>query len=83
MAENMGGPSKCFLPCFQYLLIVIEHSVLDVVKFRDQGWYLSVGKVKGTVMQIEKALTNDCVRVSKVSGKFRVPIIYNFALIYL
>ena len=23
---------------------------------------------------------NDCLRVSKVSGKFRIPFIYNFAL---
>ena len=29
--------------------------------------------VKGRVMQIEKALTNDRLRVSKVSGKFRIP----------
>ena len=28
-------------------------------------------------MQIEKALTNDLLRVSKVSGKFRIPTIYN------
>ena len=39
--------------------------------------------IKGTVMQIEKPLTNDRLRVSKVSGKFRNPIIYNFAVIYL
>ena len=33
-------------------------------------------------MQIEKALTNDHLRVSKVSGKCRIPTIYNFAVIY-
>ena len=33
------------------------------------------------VMQIEKALINDCLRVWKVSWKFPTPII--FALIYL
>ena len=34
------------------------------------------------VMQIEKALTNDLLRVSKVSWKFCIPTIYNFAIIY-
>ena len=33
-------------------------------------------------MQIEKALINDYLRVSKVSWKFRIPAIYNFAVIY-
>ena len=37
---------------------------------------------KGTVMHIEKALTNDPLRVSKVFWKFRIPTIYNFAVIY-
>ena len=37
---------------------------------------------KGTVMQIEKALINDRLRVLKVSRKFRIPNIYNFAVIY-
>ena len=35
-----------------------------------------------TVMQIEKSLVNDRLRVSKVSWKFRIPNIYNFAVIY-
>ena len=39
--------------------------------------------LKGTVMQIEKALINNRLRVSKVSRKFRIPTIYNFAIIYL
>ena len=34
-------------------------------------------------MQIEKVLINDRLRVSKVSGKFRTPTIYNFAVIHL
>ena len=34
-------------------------------------------------MQIEKALKNDCFHVSKVSLKFCIPTIYNFAVIYL
>ena len=33
-------------------------------------------------MQIEKALINDCLRISKVSRKFRIATIYNFAAIY-
>ena len=37
---------------------------------------------KGTVMQIEKPLTNTRLRVSKVSWKFRIPAIYDFAIIY-
>ena len=36
---------------------------------------------KGTVMQIEKGLINDRLRISKVSGKCRIPIIHNFAVI--
>ena len=38
--------------------------------------------VKGTVMQIEKALINDPLLVSKVSWKFRIATIYNFAVIF-
>ena len=33
-------------------------------------------------MQIEKALINDRLRVSKVCRKFRILTIYNFAVIY-
>ena len=38
--------------------------------------------VKGTVMQIKKALINDRLRVSKVYRKCRIPTIQNFAVIY-
>ena len=38
--------------------------------------------VKGTVMQIEKALKNDGLRVSKVSWKFLIPTMYKFAVVY-
>ena len=34
--------------------------------------------LKITVMQIEKVLINDRLRVSKVPEKFRIPTIYNF-----
>ena len=33
-------------------------------------------------MQIEKALINDRLRISKVSLKRRIPTVYNFAVIY-
>ena len=33
-------------------------------------------------MQIEKALINDRLRVSKVSWKCRIPTVYGFAVIY-
>ena len=33
-------------------------------------------------MQIEKALINDRLYVSKASLKFRIPTIYHFAIIY-
>ena len=33
-------------------------------------------------MQIEKALINNCLRVSKVSWKFRIPTIYSFVVTY-
>ena len=39
-------------------------------------------KLKGAVMQIEKTLINDHLRVSQVSWKFHSPTIYNFAVIY-
>ena len=38
--------------------------------------------LKGTVIQIEKALINDRLRVLKVSWKFRILTIYNFTVIY-
>ena len=37
---------------------------------------------RSTVMQIEKALINDRLRVSKISLKFCTPPIYKFAVIY-
>ena len=41
-----------------------------------------IASLKGTVMQTEEVLIHDRLRVSKVSRKFRIPIIYNFAVIY-
>ena len=37
---------------------------------------------KGTVMQIEKALINDRLCVSKLSWKLRIPTAYSFTVIY-
>ena len=37
---------------------------------------------RSAVMQIEKALINDSLRVSKISLKFFTPPIYKFAVIY-
>ena len=42
----------------------------------------STNMIKGTVMQIEKALTNDRLHVSEVSWKFCIATIYNFVVIY-
>ena len=36
---------------------------------------------KSTVMQIDKALINERLRLSKVFRKFRISITYNFAVI--
>ena len=38
--------------------------------------------IKGTVLQIEKALINDLLRISNVSWKFHILDIYKFAIIY-
>ena len=45
---------------------------------------MSVGiQVKGAAMQIEKALINDRLRVSKMYSGFHITTICNFAVIYL
>ena len=43
---------------------------------------LKLINIKSTVMQIEKALINDRLHVSKVSRKFHILTIYNFAVIF-
>ena len=43
--------------------------------------YYPLFVLKGTVMQIDKALINDRSRFSKVSGKFHTPTICNFAVV--
>ena len=56
---------------------LLENINLVIKLLNDMTW-----RFKGTVMQIEKALITDRLRVSKVSRKFRIPTIYNFAIIY-
>ena len=38
--------------------------------------------LKVLVTQIEKALIKDRLRVSKISGKIRIPTLYAFVVIY-
>ena len=47
---------------------------MDLPCFEDRA---KIKLFKGTAMQIEKALINDHIHVSKVSWKYRVPTIYN------
>ena len=46
---------------------------------------LKENRIKGTVMKIakKKKMINDRLRVLRVSWKFRIPTIYNFAAIYM
>ena len=53
---------------------MLEYDMIDMSE-RIQG--------KSTVMQIEKALINDRVPVSKMFSKFCITNICNFAVIYL
>ena len=46
------------------------------------GKQINIKADAGIVMQIEKALINGRLRVSKVSWKFCISVIYNFAIIY-
>ena len=48
-------------------------SIVTIYEMRD---------LKGTAMQIEKALINDGWRLWKVHWKFYIPTIYNFTVIY-
>ena len=54
----------------------------EVVLLKLQEAEITYSIFKGTVMQIEKRLINDSLRVSKVSWKFRIPNIYNFVVNY-
>ena len=43
---------------------------------------MQIEKALKTVMQTEKALKSDLLHVTKVSWKIRIPIMYNFAVVY-
>ena len=60
------------------------NTIYTVIEIRLDGRlvYLDYKTIKGTVMQIEKVLKNDSLRLSKVYCKFRIPAIYDFVVIY-
>ena len=55
----------------------LQEKAVCLINFEINPWIVSQ-PFKGTVMQIEKALINDRLRVSIVSREFFVPTIYNF-----
>ena len=71
--------NKCiqFFPSFflQPWQTFVSYQTFLIVLKQSQG-------LKGTVMQIEKALINDRLRVLKISWKFRIPTIFNFVVIH-
>ena len=75
---NCGTLTEKAFEFLDHHLQPIMRSWVPYVK--DTESFLS--KLKGTVMQTEKPLINDRLRVSKVSWKFRVPVIYNFTVIH-
>ena len=55
----------------------------DLVTFTEEAFHGNLQFLwGGTVMQIEKALINDCFRVSRLSCKFCTPTISNFTVNY-
>ena len=65
-----------FIASFDWKIGVFQQTVVRVY------YILNIRYLKGTVRQIENALINDHLRVSKESWKFCIPTIYNFAAIY-
>ena len=66
----------------KYKMCLIIMMVIGIKQRLNNTWSSIHEKVKGTVMQIEKALINDRLHSSKVSRNFSIPTIYNFAIIY-
>ena len=64
--ENTYGGLLLLMAGFLFYLICLFFKKTNFLYF------------KGKVMQIEKSLKNDCLRVSKVSWKFCILTIYNF-----
>ena len=59
------------------------NTIYTVIEIRLDGRqvYLDYKTIKATAMQIEKALKNDSLHLSKVYCKFRIPAIYAFVVI--
>ena len=64
------------------VVVLIQRVVMKVMVVMIKLRVLHVTLFKGTVMQIEKALINNHLCVSKVSWLTSILTIYNFAVIY-
>ena len=62
--------------------VLVNSEVLINLKFKKMNRLTKIKIIKGTITQIEKALINDRLRVSRINQKFLIPTIYNFAVIY-
>ena len=69
------------VPVHFYYFIFCFKLYYPIVDFIFNHLYV-LSLFKDKVMQIERALINDHLRVPKVSWRFRIPAIYNFAVIY-
>ena len=71
---------------FERAINFSQPKIVDLYDNVISKWNKQTNKKKNvnrsTVMQIEKALINDRLRVSKISLKFCTPPIYKFAVIY-
>ena len=74
--QNTTGKATIELQGFNNKKSTVE----TIIKIYE--YHPSFKLIASTIMQIQKALINNRSRVSKVSLKFRIPTIYNFALIY-
>ena len=70
------------IPVFQWCFAIYARftNSLLLCQWKMHSSYFSY--FKGTVIQIEKSPIKDRLRISKVSWKFCVPTIFNFAIIY-
>ena len=73
----------CTTTSVNYFLRFLQITVYSnvICSFYNFLKLLLIMAFKSAITQIEKALINDCFRVSKASWKFRIPTIYNFAVI--
>ena len=83
LLEGMGVGFPCFISeieeCVHKRKIYVMKCCLNWIR---QAFFFSKYCFKGTVTQIEKALINNRLCISKASWKFCFPTIYNFAVIY-